>query len=101
MGYDTESGDSIGKLLINSTDAELWARMFKQQFGDVAPDEMTMLTWFANAIETGRNAGRKETCSHTTTFRLADDLECCHDCGFLIQPVPLEDKFVEGFQEGR
>jgi hypothetical protein len=101
MGYDTRTGDSIGKLLLNTTDASVWAHHFKDQFGEVAPDEATMLTWFANAIETGRNAGRKETCSHTDTFEVADNLWCCRDCGFLIQPVDLGDKFVEGFEEGR
>jgi hypothetical protein len=59
MGYTQESGKwvSIEKKLLATTDAFVWAETFKDQFGDVAPDRYTMLTWFANAIETGRNAG--------------------------------------------
>lgn len=57
MGYDLESGDSVAKVLCTTTDAEVWAKHFKRQFGDVAPDFYTMLTWFANAIETGRAFG--------------------------------------------
>jgi hypothetical protein len=100
MGY-TNDGDSVGKMLINTLDAEVWARAFRQQFGDVMPDEGTMLTWFANALETGRSFGRKELCPHADPIQLADDLYCCRDCGLVIEPVKLEDKFVEGFQEGR
>lgn len=58
MGYDMPAGDSIGQILLATTDAAVWAYYFKKQFGDVAPDEATMITWFANAIETGRDAGR-------------------------------------------
>ena len=64
MGYDPSTGDSIGKLLINTTDAAVWAHHFKDQFGDEAPDEATMTTWFANAIETGRSAGERTDFEH-------------------------------------
>jgi hypothetical protein len=56
MGYDN-TGDPIAKKLLATTDAQVWAEAFKGQFGDASPDVYTMLTWFANAIETGRNAG--------------------------------------------
>lgn len=102
MGYDTDTGDSIGKRLINSTDAQLWAHLFEEQFGGGdCPDEATMLTWFANALETGRNAGRKETCPHTYT-KLADDLYVCRTCGTVIEDEPtLEEHFKAGFDEAR
>jgi len=62
MGYDIRDDgvDSIAKMLTNTTDASVWAQAFMTQFGGAAPDEYTMLTWFANAIETGRAAGRSE-----------------------------------------
>ena len=49
--------------LIESTDAQRWAREFMALFGDRLGDvdEALMLTWFANAIEAGRRAGREET----------------------------------------
>jgi hypothetical protein len=111
------------KGLLGTTDAEIWAAEFVRIFNGASigaglVDEGTMLTWFANAIETGRDAGRKETCPHEDTFAVADNLWCCRACGFLIQPTPLievlsededdeeegptlEEKFLEGFQEGR
>ena len=85
MGYewhDDGTVDSVGKILLATTDAAVWAHHFKDQFGDVAPDEYTMLTWFANALETGRGQGRKELCPHRF-HRLADDLWVCTDCGTL------------------
>lgn len=42
----------------NTLDAHVWAKAFCQRFGG---DEMLMLSWFANAIERGRDAGRGET----------------------------------------
>lgn len=102
MGYDTRTGDSIGKILLNTTDASVWAHHFKDQFGDVAPDEMTMLTWFANALETGRSAGRKETCPHDDTFSLDATMDCCRTCGSLLDAPPtLEEHFKAGFDEVR
>jgi len=55
--------------LIGDTDASHWAERFASMFAlvrqntapgeDEMPDtEGTMLTWFAGAIETGRDAGR-------------------------------------------
>jgi hypothetical protein len=112
---DEGGDDKVGKKLLATTDAEVWATEFVTMFagaligtptGNVNSGQVylgvdDMLTWFASAIETGRSAGRKELCPHTDTFELAPDLWCCRDCGFLIQPVDLGDKFVEGFQEGR
>jgi hypothetical protein len=112
MGYDTDTGDSLGKRLLNTTDAQVWAKAFKDQFGDVAPDEATMLTWFGNAIETGRSFGGKETCSHERCTGLANDLWVCDRCGTVsnVWPIPdgqmveeptLEEHFREGFNEAR
>ena len=39
------------------TDASKWVDEYMRRFGDEAPDEGTLLGWFANAIEAGRNAG--------------------------------------------
>lgn len=60
LGYDIHddgSVDTVAQILHATTDAAVWAHHFKAQFGDTTPDEYTMLTWFANAIETGRTAG--------------------------------------------
>jgi hypothetical protein len=45
--------------LIDSTDAKRWAREFIALFGTRLDevDEGLMLSWFANAIETGRRVG--------------------------------------------
>jgi uncharacterized cupin superfamily protein len=58
----------MSEKLHSTTDAMVWAKEFCQIFdgrtvtsaNDHSPDEVgvgTMLTWFANAIETGRSAG--------------------------------------------
>jgi hypothetical protein len=59
MGYTGQPPRMIAvqNILLNTTDARTWAYWFKNQFGDVAPDRATMTTWFASAIEVGRNAG--------------------------------------------
>jgi hypothetical protein len=44
-------------------------------------DEGLMLAWFASAIETGRNAGRKETCPHTTWHTVSEEMKLCTTCG--------------------
>jgi hypothetical protein len=51
------SGVDLG--ILSTTDAVVWAREFVKvaASGRVAVDEATMVGWFANAIETGRNAG--------------------------------------------
>ena len=81
--------------LNDTTDARIWAEEFCRIFNDLlvwgdGPDdgrpivnEGTMISWFANAIETGRNAGRKETCPHAPEDQstLADDLSACGKCG--------------------
>lgn len=96
--------------LLATTDASVWAEEFCRIFqgktiagpiaqGDV--DHGAMIAWFANALETGRNQGRKELCPHTHVSALADDLSCCMDCGTLFEPKTLEESFKEGFDEGR
>lgn len=43
---------------MSTTDATVWAHEFVAQIPEV--DEGLMITWFANAIEVGRSAGRAE-----------------------------------------
>jgi hypothetical protein len=50
--------------LYGTTDAQIWAQEFMERFGWALRDEPAcvideglMSGWFANAIETGRNAG--------------------------------------------
>jgi hypothetical protein len=49
--------------LLETTDAAVWAKAFTERWGLFTPDgvvadaEGLMLSWFANAIETGRTAG--------------------------------------------
>lgn len=55
--------------LLSTTDAQVWARAFMERFGGLTVgegtvDEGTMIGWFANAIETGREAGRKLIAIH-------------------------------------
>ena len=48
--------DDITRKLLSTTDAMVWTSEFLAQF-PVNIDEGTMISWFANAIETGRDAG--------------------------------------------
>ena len=59
MGYARIEGSwrSIEKVLLASTDGRVWAHHFKAQFKDWCPDEHTVMTWFSNAIEVGRQTG--------------------------------------------
>ena len=41
------------------TDARKWAAAFVQIFPDAEVDEGTMIGWFANAIEAGRDWGER------------------------------------------
>jgi hypothetical protein len=52
--------DTTALDLSNTTDAQEWAQAFMGIFGDRRDDidEGLMIAWFANAIETGREAGR-------------------------------------------
>ncbi len=95
--------------------------------GAQAIDPGTMVSWFANAFELGRSTGRKELCPHDW-LQLSDDIYSCRDCGVITADpadfevtedlseeivaveVPseaddpdavLEEKFREGFDEGR
>ena len=92
--------------LNDTTDAMAWAEEFCRIFdcftihrsdieyadSDRAVDEGTMVTWFANAIETGRSAGRKETCPHDDVFAVADDMSSCRKCGKVFSHPPLRTK---------
>jgi hypothetical protein len=89
--------DETGNKLLGTTDAEVWATEFCRIFdgrlitawplaathpNDDDVDTGTMIAWLGNAIETGRSAGRKETCPHE--FRWLDgDLFACRVCGVL------------------
>ena len=73
--------------LNDTTDAMVWAeefcRIFNGKFVNQDVGQDVMVTWFANAIETGRNAGRKETCPHTDVFDITEDMSSCRTCGTL------------------
>lgn len=48
--------------LFGQTDAMIWVDRWIENLSansDIATDEGTMLSWFSNAIEAGREAGRK------------------------------------------
>lgn len=73
------------------TDAVRWARAFAkiERDGRLRPEDADrvgwLIGWFANAIETGRTAGRKETCAHPPERQqMLDHAELtaiCHQCG--------------------
>jgi len=51
------------KELLSTTDGMIWAKAFKETVWgkpDLAVDVGFLVGWFANAIETGRDAGRRE-----------------------------------------
>jgi hypothetical protein len=48
----------FSRKLYDTTDAIVWAHEFVTLFSEI--DEGLMIGWFANAIETGRSAGRAE-----------------------------------------
>jgi len=53
--------DEVARMLSNTTDARMWAWEFLDVIeSGVDIDEALMVGWFANAIETGRAAGRRE-----------------------------------------
>lgn len=54
--------------LLQTTDAEVWAREFVARFDAhrIDVDVDVMLTWFANAIETGRTAGQADSVQRRT-----------------------------------
>lgn len=61
-------------------DAQKWAAKFVQ-LNPVA-DEGVMISWFANAIEAGRDAGRREKCQHPfNSLFAAGGTFICRSCG--------------------
>jgi hypothetical protein len=98
------------RTLLGTTDASLWAEEFCRIFqgkiiggpiakGDV--DEGTMLSWFANAIETGRDAGANWALdAEPEEVEEAEEIEEEDSDDDEIEPT-LEEKFKEGFDEGR
>jgi hypothetical protein len=66
--------------------------------GDV--DQGTMVAWFANAIETGRDAGANWALDHADDVEEVEEVEDDEDVESDIEPT-LEEKFKEGFDEGR
>lgn len=78
MGYEWHDDgrvDAVANILLATTDAAVWAHHFQKQFRLVTPDEYTMLTWFANAIETGRNQGRTKSGEATLWREPAEETE--------------------------
>jgi len=77
-----------------TTDAALWAGEFVATFKGAAigghglVDEATMLAWFANAIEAGRNAGRAQ--HHEIGVLVADNGEFDAYVAFFHDPLALE-----------
>ena len=49
--------DTLGRRLLSTTDAAVWADEYVKLYGG---DWGLMVAWFANAIETGRAAGRDD-----------------------------------------
>lgn len=48
--------------LVGETDAQVWAKQWIKTITEhpgIPTDEGTMIAWFANAIESGREAGRR------------------------------------------
>lgn len=82
--------------LTDTTDASIWAEEFCRIFvgqtvtttNEGAVDEGLMIAWFANAIETGRNAGRKETCPHPTYHVVSEEMMLCTTCGLAVYGEP-------------
>jgi hypothetical protein len=102
MGYEMPEGDPIAKILLSTTDAAVWAHHFQQQFRLVTPDEYTMLTWFANAIETGRSAGQGQVVIAQTnddgTISLVTELDMERDIRIspqlLVQMIEQHNRSV-------
>jgi hypothetical protein len=77
------------------TDAARWARAFAdlELRGSLRPEDNDrvgwLIGWFANAIETGRDAGRRETCPHPAerrqTFPTDPTEGICHACGAITR----------------
>jgi hypothetical protein len=81
--------DLPAQALMHTTDPLTWANTFCETFdgrtigrvlNDV--DASDLHTWFANAIEVGRNQGRRELCPHPDHRRYDwADLHLCLECG--------------------
>jgi hypothetical protein len=58
-GFMPDEPDPVTARLSGNTDARAWAQEWYRIAGDSASimEEGSMITWFANAIETGRAAG--------------------------------------------
>ena len=73
------------------TDAARWARAFAdiERRGKLRPEDADrvgwLVGWFANAIETGRTQGRRETCPHPAdqqqVLQIYPTTSICHRCG--------------------
>jgi len=72
---EAESPESLESRLHNSTDAEVWADEFLARYGQRQReiDRYVLITWFANAIQTGVTHGaRKEAARHPEPLRNFD-----------------------------
>jgi hypothetical protein len=80
--------------LMDTTDAMVWAQEFCRIFNgqtitdaddaQYCVDVGTMVSWFANAIEKGRDTGRRELCPHLAVTDLVDGMRTCRDCGSVL-----------------
>jgi len=70
--------DVTPEAAVMGTDARLWASEFVRLFGN-DPDEGTMLGWFANAIEAGRDATPAPLAPHPGEHH--DYRMACLSCG--------------------
>ena len=79
--------------LLASTDAMVWAQEFCRIFTGYTVRESAppsdqavidiggMVAWFASALETGRDAGRREVCSHPYFHEVSEEMRLCTTCG--------------------
>lgn len=73
------------------TDAARWARAFAdiERRGNLRPEDADrvgwLIGWFANALQTGRDQGRRETCPHPADRQQIlghnPTESICHQCG--------------------
>lgn len=67
-------GNKIAKIH-TTTDATVWADEFLKIYPVMKFARGTIISWFANAIETGRTAGIKDEREYSKTMNLESSLE--------------------------
>lgn len=95
--------------LLGTNDAKIWAEEFCRIFdgfmivypGEAeAPqdvDQDTMVTWFANAMQTAVNMYERRALSAKDLVEEVEEVEIFDQ----DEDLTLEESFMEGFQEGR